>query len=445
LSRGVTANVAVVPIGPSEEICLYASAEATLRTTLIGELRGEGPTPDALPPTFSYVSGPVPAPGLRPLNPVRLLDTRNGTIPPGSTVRSLSGRLQADDTFEMAFGELVGPSTTAVSMNVTAANATDGGFLTVWPCDGERPEASNLNFTTVGAVPNLVVTPLSPDRTLCLSASSDVHVIVDVNGTYERDGGLNAVPVEPVRILDTRTALGTPIAGRVGAGNEVELQVTGGDVPPDAGAATLNVTAAGSDADGFVTVYPCDRSRPTASNLNFRSGEAVPNLVTTELSATGTVCLYSSEAVDLIADLAVWYGLGRPAGLVDLAPTRVLDTRVPIGVDLAGRAAAPRVIELDFALTPEVAADADAVVMNVTAARSAGVGFVTVWPCDQTRPTVSNLNIRPDRNVANLTTVKLSAEGTVCLATSRSTHLIADVSGYLTDDPVDGDQLVLGL
>lgn len=442
-SRGLTANVADVPIGPSEDICIYASAEVTIRTTLIGELRSEGPTPEALPPTWNYVPGPVPAPSLRAINPVRLLDTRNATVPPGSTDLGGVRRLRADETFELAFADLVGPSTTAVSMNVTAANAVDGGFLTVWPCDGERPEASNLNFTTTGAVPNLVVTPLSPDRTVCLSPSSDVHVIVDVNGTYERDGGLHAVPVEPVRILDTRAALGTPIAGRVAAGNAIALQVTGGDVASDAGAATLNVTAAESDEDGFVTVYPCDQARPTASNLNFRAGQAVPNLVTTPLSSAGTVCLFTSQTVHLIADLAVWYGLERPAGLVDLAPTRVLDTRGPIGVDVAGRALPSQVIRLDFELAPAVAADADAVVMNITAAQSAGIGFVTAWPCDQIRPTVSNLNIRPERTVANLAVVKLSADGGVCLSTTSSTHLIADVAGYLTDEPVDGDRLVL--
>jgi hypothetical protein len=87
--------------------------------------------------------------------------------------------------------------------------------------------------------------------------------------------------------------------------------------------------------------------------------------------------------------------------------------------------------------------DADAVVMNVTSAQAAGIGFVTVLPCDQDQPTVSNLNIRPARTVANLTTVKLSATGTVCLATTSSTHLIADVSGYLTDVPVAGDALKL--
>lgn len=430
-SRGVVANVAAVPIAAGEDICVYSSAEVTLRTTLLGELRSEGPTTEALPPNWNFVPGLIKAPSLRSVNPVRVLDTRS------------TAALVADQTFELSFGDLVGPLTTAVSMNVTAANATDNGFLTVWPCDGGRPEASNLNFTSSGAVPNLVVTKLGPDGTVCISANSAVNVIVDVNGTYEDDGGLNAVAVEPVRILDTRTAVGTFGRERVEAGNEIELQVTGGDVPADAGAATLNVTATGSDENGFVTVYPCGSPRPTASNLNFRAGEAAPNLVTTALSDTGTVCLYTSQAVHLIADLASWYGVGRPAGLIDLAPTRVLDTRQPIGVETAGLVTSSRVVVLDFALTPAVAADADAVVMNVTSAQAAGIGFVTAWPCDQARPTVSNLNIRPGRTVANLTTVKLSATGTVCLATTSSTHLIADVAGYLTDVLVDGEELVL--
>ena len=435
-ARGLVAGVAAIAIEPGEDLCIYSSSEVALRATLLGDLRPEGPTPDALPPRWSFVPGEVTAPSLRPINPVRVLDTRSGP------------NLDADDTLELGFDDvpgddLVGPLTTAVSMNVTVANATDTGFLTVWPCNGARPQASNLNFTSSGAVPNLVVAQLSPDDTACISTSADADVIVDVNGTYERDGGLPAVAVEPERILDTRSGIGTSTSERVVAGGEIELQVTGGDVPMGAGAATLNVTATGSDANGFVTVYPCGSLRPTASNLNFRDGEAVPNLVTTALSDSGTVCLYTSETVHLVADLASWYGLGAPAGLVDLAPTRVLDTRVPIGVDAAGRTTASQITVLDFALTPSVAVDADAVVMNVTAAQAEDLGFVTVWPCDQTQPNVSNLNIRPGRTVANLTTVKLSAAGTVCIATTTSTHLIADVAGYLTDVPVDGDALVL--
>ncbi|MEP1122653.1 MAG: hypothetical protein ABJH68_02020 [Ilumatobacter sp.] len=446
-ARGRVANVAAVSVDPGEDICVYASTAVTLRTTLLGELRSDGPNPEALPPRWNFVPAQVPAPSLRSINPVRRLDTRNGTgraaVSNSGVLRPDTSTLRANTPLELSFGDLVGPLTTAVSMNVTAANARADGFLTVWPCTGARPEVSNLNFTTSGAVPNLVVTKLSPRGTVCIEASSEVHVIADVNGTYEDDGGLHAVPVEPVRILDTRSAVGTSIAGRVTAGNEIELQVTGAGVPADAGAATLNVTATGSDRNGFVTVYPCDASRPTTSNLNFRAGEASPNLVTTAVSTDGTVCLYTSQDVHLVADLSTWYGLDRPAGLVDLAPTRILDTRRPIGVATAGRVTPSTVVELDVAPTPGAAAGADAVVMNVTAAQADGIGFVTVWPCDQIRPTVSNLNIRPGRTVANLTTVKLSGTGTVCLATTSSTHLIADVAGYLTDVPVCGNALVL--
>lgn len=435
---GRSANVAAVPLAPGEDLCIFSSGQITLRTTLLGELRPDGPNPDALPPSWSYVPGQVPAPSLRPINPIRRLDTRFGIG------RTGTDRLRANETLELNMTEFMSPLTTAISMNVTAVGGTGAGFLTVWPCTPTRPTASNLNFSTSSAVPGLVVSKLSPNGSVCISASSDVHVVVDVNATYEADGGLNAVPVEPERILDTRYAVGTSRRDRVPAGSVFELQVTGAKVPTDAGAATINVTAAASDVDGFITVYPCDEDRPTASNLNFRVGEASPNLVTTSLSATGSVCLYSSQSVHLIADLAAWYGPDRPAGLIEMAPVRVLDTREPIGVSAAGRIAPAEVIELDFASVPNVAADADAVVMNVTAARAAGTGFVTVWPCDQERPTVSNLNIRAERTVANLTTVKLSAAGTVCLAASSETHLIADLAGYLTGVPVNGNALVLG-
>jgi hypothetical protein len=51
----------------------------------------------------------------------------------------------------------------------------------------------------------------------------------------------------------------------------------------------LTVTQAAGP--GYVTVYPCDASRQTASNLNFGTGDTIPNAVVTKLSASGTVCL----------------------------------------------------------------------------------------------------------------------------------------------------------
>jgi hypothetical protein len=46
----------------------------------------------------------------------------------------------------------------------------------------------------------------------------------------------------------------------------------------------MNVTVTGSQADGYLTVWPCDQPQPNASNLNFRRGIDVPNLVTVKLA-----------------------------------------------------------------------------------------------------------------------------------------------------------------
>ncbi|MFK7919764.1 MAG: hypothetical protein AB8G14_16935 [Ilumatobacter sp.] len=435
--RNRAANIAMFTVDPGEDLCIFASGAATVRTTLAGELRLDGPDNDALPPRWSFVDAAVPAPSLLPINPLRVLDTRFGIG------RNGTARLDADAVLELALDDLTGPITTAVSMNVTAVGADANGFMTVWPCAPDRPTASNINFTPRAATPNLVVTPLSSNSSVCISASRDVHVLVDVNATFEADGGLGAVPINPTRVLDTRNAIGIATSGRLGGGNEIELQVTGGDIDVDAGAATLNITATGSDTNGFVTVYPCDEPRPTASNLNFRAGQASPNLVTSALSAAGTVCLYASQPAHLIADLAAWYGLDEAAGLQALPPTRVLDTRDATGVERTGRLSSSGVIQLDVGAGSSVPDDAVAVVMNVTAAQSSSRGFITVWPCDEQQPTASNLNVRSDRNVANLTTVKLSAQGTVCVASSTTTHVIADVAGFLTDQPVTGVALEL--
>jgi hypothetical protein len=69
----------------------------------------------------------------------------------------------------------------------------------------------------------------------------------------------------------------------------------------------VNVTAVQADGDGFVTVWPCGQPRPTASNLNVRAGQIVPNLVVAKLGRDGKVCLYSHVGIDLIADLQGWH------------------------------------------------------------------------------------------------------------------------------------------
>ncbi len=53
--------------------------------------------------------------------------------------------------------------------------------------------------------------------------------------------------------------------------------------------------------------YPCDSPMPTASNLNFVSGDTVPNLVVVKLDGSGRVCLTSNVRTYVLADLAGWF------------------------------------------------------------------------------------------------------------------------------------------
>ena len=66
------------------------------------------------------------------------------------------------------------------------------------------------------------------------------------------------------------------VGGALPGGQTLEVQVTGlAGVPSDAVAVALNMTVAECESGGgcgFVTVYPCGRPRPEASNLNFRLG-----------------------------------------------------------------------------------------------------------------------------------------------------------------------------
>jgi hypothetical protein len=80
----------------------------------------------------------------------------------------------------------------------------------------------------------------------------------------------------PGRLLESRPGATTVDGlsqgiGLRAAGSVTELQVTGSDgVPDDASAVVLNVTVAGAQGAGFVTVWPCCMDRPNVSSPNFR-------------------------------------------------------------------------------------------------------------------------------------------------------------------------------
>ena len=204
----------------------------------------------------------------------------------------------------------------AVVLNVTAADATDPGYVTVWPTGQARPTASTLNVTFSGQnIPNAVIVPLGAGGQVSLYSQSGTHLIADVAGWFgdaSQPASLSGLfqPLEPTRILDTREANGVPGTSPVAPDSSIDLVVAGrGDVPATGViAAVLNVTVADATAPGYVTVWPSGATRPTASNVNVTAtGQNIANLVSVTLSPAGAVSMYSQSGSHLVADLAGYY------------------------------------------------------------------------------------------------------------------------------------------
>jgi hypothetical protein len=329
----------------------------------------------------------------------------------------------------------------AVALNVTSAGATSPGYVTVWSCEGGRPNSSNLNFTPAAPAANSTIVEVGAGGRVCIyNGDGPTELIVDINGWFSAGSGFT--PATPSRVLDTRRSNST-IDGRaagggvVAAGGEVQLPVTGrAGVPANASAVVLNLTADQPQGTGYVTAYPCGEGRPTASNLNFRAGSATANSAIVKVGTGGNVCLYVGDSgTQLIADVSGWF---TGSGYTAASPARLLDTRradsTVDGQSAGGGARGSNdTTPLQVTGRAGVPGNASAVVLNLTADQPAGTGYVTAYPCDQGRPNASNLNYGTGMAVAGSAIVKLDGNGRVCLFTGDTpTQLIADVNGWFT-------------
>jgi hypothetical protein len=238
------------------------------------------------------------------------------------------------------------------------------------------------------------------------------------------------VPVDPVRILDTRDAGRT----QVPAGGTIDLLVVGvNGVPLDATAVVLNVTATGSPGATDIRVYPtpADAGYPDVSNLNVAPRATIANLVTSKVGQNGMVRLRSSgSAVHLIADLSGYYvENGAGASYTGLTPRRLLDTRETRNPLQAG-VPQPLAVRGGSTGVPDAAT---AVALNVTATEGTSGTDIRVYPtrAGQGPPTVSNLNPPARATVAAAAIVAIGDDGTVSLRSSAGTvHAIVDLAGY---------------
>ena len=254
-------------------------------------------------------------------------------------------------------------------------------------------------------------------------------------GAADVVGPGGVVPLVPARLLDTRTGAGTTAAGAVPAMGTVSLRVAGRSGLPASGVAAvvLNVTSVAPTTGGYLTVYPDGHPRPTASSLNYRPGQAVPNEVVVKVGDNGNVALFNGSpgTTHLLVDVAgyvVGGQVGTAGGTSPLTPARLLDTRSTTAVPALGTT--------HLQVTGRAGVPADgvaAVLVNLTAVTPRTGGFLTAHPSGAARPTASNLNYAVGQTTATSAVVQVGAGGRIALfnGAPAATHLLVDVAGYV--------------
>ncbi len=275
-------NLVMVPLGPGNTLTFYNNAGTV---DVLADLVG-----------YNVSSGTSGFTGRN--TPVRVLDTRTGTGAPAA-------KLGAGATLTLTVPGLPA-GTTAVAMSVTAVNPTADSFMTVWPGGQARPAASSLNYTTGATISNLVVVPVGTGNTVSFyNAAGTVNVIADLVGQFTTGSNVGFTGWLPVRILDTRSGVGAPVA-KVGAGATLILTVP--DLPVGTTSVAMNVTVTNPTVAGHITVWPNGQPMPGTSSINYAPGQTISTMVLVPVGPGNTVSLNNSGGtVDLLSDIMGFY------------------------------------------------------------------------------------------------------------------------------------------
>jgi hypothetical protein len=210
-----TPNAVVTKLGAGGTICL-ATGEAGAQ--LIADVSGYFPAGS----------------GYTPMNPARMLDTRPGT----STVDNIGvgvGLIPAGATVQLPIAGRAGVPNNAQGavLNVTMTGTTGWAYVTVYPCDEARPNASNLNSTEADQTrPNAVFTKLGGDGRVCLFVGeAATHLIVDVDGYFPAPEGPVVPPFNPPTTTTTTT-----LPGQTTTTTSSTTLPPGAEAPPECGA-----------------------------------------------------------------------------------------------------------------------------------------------------------------------------------------------------------------
>ncbi|MGH7639774.1 MAG: G1 family glutamic endopeptidase [Candidatus Dormibacteria bacterium] len=275
-----------------------------------------------------------------------------------------------------------------------------------------------------------LVAPELPARAASPAGSGLKFTNVNVGDAYH--------PLSPFRLVDTRTG-----SGPLGPGGTLTFSVAGEDsVPADATAAALNVTVTDTTQGSYLSVYPAGGTQPLVSNVNWPSGDTVPNLTIVPLGTSGDVTAYNDLGdADLVVDLEGYFApeaAGTAGSYVALTPSRIMDTRPGSGYPGGGSTPLGPGDVRNLQVSgkgglPAAAGDIGAVLLNVTVTDTTQPSYLTVYPGSGSPPLASNLNWSGGQTIPNRVLVPLSSSGKLSFYNANGdADVVVDVDGYFT-------------
>ncbi len=367
-----------------------------------------------------------------PITPCRVTDTRVSSAPlRGQTTQDVS-------ILGSSCGIPIGAQ--AYSLNFTVVPSGRLSYLTVFPTGQPRPVVSTLNSYDGRTKANGAIVPAGTNGEVSVFATDDTDFVIDINGYFISASAPSALafyPLSPCRLIDTRGATGPLGAPSLAAQGEraFPIATSACGVPATAKAYSLNYTAVPKGPLGFLTTWPTGQIRPVVSTLNAPIGTTTANAAVVPAGANGDISVYVTDQADLIVDINGYFAAPSSAGLslYNLTPCRVYDSRTqPTGQPING------VVNINVTSSAcGVPPSAQSYVFNTTVIPSSSLKFLTVWPHGGTEPNVSTLNAVDSAVTSNMA-ITPTADGSVDVFTSGSTHLIVDVFGYFapTSSPV---------
>lgn len=292
----IVANSAIVKAGVNGAISVYSSNNTDILMDVTGYFTDSAPT--------SLVYYPV--------TPCRVIETREAYRPAGLFgAPSMTSRETRAFRFPDYAPCALPAGVAAYSMTITAVPKGPLQYLTAWPAGLAQPNVSSINSPAGRVLANSVILPASPDGSINVHAFNATDFLIDVNGYFAPDDGVNGqyyYPVTQCRASDSTTG-----GGIYGDDSTRTIDVPAAPgclgIPASARGYALNVTALPSgNPMPFLTAYPAGENFPNASILNAFEGQIVTNSAIIPAGEGGKINLYAYRRTHVVVEVSGYFG-----------------------------------------------------------------------------------------------------------------------------------------